>query len=140
MAPIAGEKIWWVVDEWIDGVTRTEIMGEGPLALGRLRDLMRQVAEGLEVLHQHDIVLRELSPSRLLVDSNEQIRFTELDLAKLLSGAKTVAAEWPVDPYRAPEVECGTATPQADYFSWAMMFLRSPSSAAYPPNHRPRML
>jgi serine/threonine protein kinase len=125
VAPIAGEKIWWVVDEWIDGVELTEVMREGPLAPGRLHDLMRQVAEGLEILHQHDIVLRELSPRHLLVDSDEQVRFTELDLAKLLSGAKTVAAEWPVDPYRAPEVESGIATPQADYFSWAMMFLHA---------------
>lgn len=125
VAPIADERIWWVVDEWIDGFTLTEVMRDGPLAAERLRDLMRQVAEGLDVLHQQDIVLRELNPSRLLVDCDGQVRFTELDLAKLLTGAKTVAAEWPVDPYRAPEVESGIATPQADYFSWAMMFLHA---------------
>jgi len=123
--PVAGEKFWWVVDEWFAARTLQDLISEGPLPPADAASVMRQVAFGLKALHERGIVMRELAPMRVLVAPDGAVRLTDLDLAKLLLRGKTVSADWPVDPYRAPEVENGKATPQADFYSWGVIALHA---------------
>lgn len=123
--PVAEESFWWVIDEWVQGQTLGEFMSEGPIDERRLKSVMLQVLTGLEALHNRKIVLRELTPHRILIASDEIVRLTDFDLAKLLLHGKTVSADWPVDLYRAPEVEGGKVTPQADYYSWGVTFMQA---------------
>ncbi|REJ90710.1 MAG: hypothetical protein DWQ35_16040 [Planctomycetota bacterium] len=123
--PVAGESFWWVIDEWFESTTLAEMIDEGPVGLSQLLPVMQQVLDGLRAMHERKIVLRELSPRRVLIGDDGTVRLTDLDLAKLLLHGTTVSAEWPIDPYRAPEVESGQATPQADYYSWAVVFLHA---------------
>ena len=123
--PVAGENFWWVVDEWFPSETLQERITEGPLPTPVAAMVMRQVACGLQALHEHGVVLRELAPLRVLVSADDSVRLTDLDLAKLLLRGKTVSADWPIDAYRAPEVENRRATPQADYYSWAVILLHA---------------
>ena len=46
---------------------------------------------------------------------------TDFDLAKLLDGSPSVSSEWPEDPYRAPEIDGGSATVQADLYSFGKL-------------------
>lgn len=125
IAPVENETIWWVVDEWVDSTTLAELIATGPLPLSRLVHLMNQIAEALVHLHgTEQVVLRELAPCRVLVTPHDEIRLTELDLAKLLDGSTTVSSTWPEDRYRAPEAD-QHATFQADLFSWGMIFLHA---------------
>ena len=41
----------------------------------------------------------------------------------------TVSADWPDDPYRAPEVEGGVADATTDLFSWARILLHAAASS-----------
>lgn len=50
---------------------------------------------------------------------------TDFELAKLLGNAPTVSADWPDDPYRAPEVETGSADKRADLYSWARILVHA---------------
>lgn len=111
---------WWVIDEWIDGTTLADVMKDASYSYESSRQLLQQVAEALGVLHTYEIIRRELSPQSILVrPETGEVVLTEFELAKLLDGSPTVSnAEWPVDPYRAPEATTDDICRQADVYSW----------------------
>ncbi|MGD8450900.1 MAG: protein kinase [Phycisphaerae bacterium] len=121
---------WWVVDEWIEGERLDRRIERGPLPLDELRQLMVDVALGLEALHKADVIRRELSPRFIFLTKSGAI-LTDFELAKLLDGSPTVATdEWPDDPYRAPEVYGGKSQKNSDLFSWAMIVAHAASGDA----------
>jgi serine/threonine protein kinase len=62
----------------------------------------------------------------LLADDDERAVLSDFELAKLLAGSgPSVSDDWPEDRYRAPEIEGGSATVQADLFSWGRVFLHA---------------
>lgn len=124
-APVSNGDAWWVVDEWFEAKTLATVIREGGLDGMSVTSWMRTIAEGIKILCESQFVLRELAPQRLLVANDGQIRFTDLDLVKLLDGGKTVSSDWPLDLYRAPEVEGGNASTQSDIYSWAMIYLHT---------------
>ena len=84
--------------------------------------LLLNVATGLQALHTAGLVFRELAPARVLIsDQDGRAVLTDFGLAKLLDGSPSVSSEWPEDPYRAPEVDGGTATVQADLYSFGKL-------------------
>jgi serine/threonine protein kinase len=63
-------------------------------------------------------VFRELAPARILIaDDDGRAVLTDFELARLLDGSPSVSSEWPEDPFRAPEVDGGDASIQADLYS-----------------------
>ncbi|MFM9965737.1 MAG: protein kinase domain-containing protein [Planctomycetaceae bacterium] len=116
---------WWVIDEWIDGVSLAETLRETRLSRSSAITLAKQIAEGLHALHQAGIVRRELSPQSILLcrDGSHSV-LTEFELAKLLDGSPTVSRdEWPADPYRAPEASSNDVDVRADVYSWGRLVL-----------------
>ncbi len=117
---------WWVVDEWLDGPTLAAQLDVGPVEQARLPRLMREIAEGLKALHQANIMFRELAPSRVILAGEKgRAVLTEFELAKLLDKAPSVSADWPDDPYRAPEIGGPTVDYRADLYSWARIFVHA---------------
>ncbi len=118
------EERWWVIDRWDEGPTLAERIAEGPLPRPLLKKVMRGVAEGLLTLHGQKMVRRELTPKHIVLAERDRAVLTDFELAKLLEGGPTVSpAEWPDDPYRAPEVSGETTvTPAADVYSWGRIF------------------
>lgn len=116
---------WWVIDEWMDGVSLAEALRGTRLSRSLAITLAKQIAEGLHALHQADIVRRELSPqSVLLCHEGSHAVLTEFELAKLLDGSPTVSRdEWPTDPYRAPEASSNDVDFRADVYSWGRLVL-----------------
>jgi serine/threonine protein kinase len=127
--PVANEEGWWIIDRWVSADSLATHLERGPWPREKLPRLMHEIALGLEALHRAEIVLRELAPSRVLIDDDDgRAVLSEFELAKLLDDAgPSVATDWPEDRYRAPEVEDGNATVQADLFSWARVFLHAAS-------------
>lgn len=111
---------WWVIDEWIDGMTMAEWMQDSSCSQAPHGQLLQQIAEALNALHSHEIIRRELSPQTILVRRETgDVVLTEFELAKLLDGSPTVSnSNWPVDPYRAPEATSDDIRRQADVYSW----------------------
>ncbi len=111
---------WWVIDEWIEGSTLGELFDQAELPMPEKQNIIRQIAEGLNAFHSHNVVRRELSPQTILVrEGNGDVVLTEFELAKLLDGSPTVSnSDWPVDPYRAPEATTHEIGRQADIYSW----------------------
>lgn len=110
---------WWVIDYWIDGVTLSDALSSERMPLPETLRIGRELAEGLKLLHDHDIVRRELNPDHVLLRASDRsVVLTDFELAKLLGGAPTVAKDWPANPYRAPELAEGAAATSVDIYSW----------------------
>lgn len=124
--PIAGEDGWWVVDRWVDAQPLSEHLASGRCPPERLPRLMLDIALGLNALHEANVVMRELAPSRILISrADSRAVLTDFELAKLLDTAPSGFSDWPDDPYRAPEVESGHVSVQADLYSWAKVLLHA---------------
>ena len=132
-SPGKDDESWWVVDRWIEGETLAERLSGAPYPREQLARLMREIALGLDALHTEKVVFRELAPSRVIVAQKDgRAILTDFELAKLLDTAPTVSADWPDDPYRAPEVEDGVASERSDLYSWARILLRAASGEELP--------
>ncbi len=118
-------KGWWVIDEWIEGVSLKQRLEQGLLSRATALAFGTAIADALLVLHANGIVRRELTPQCLLVDQQSGgIVLTEFELAKLLDGSPTVSTDqWVVDPYRAPEAESDDVDLRADVYSWGRIML-----------------
>ena len=115
------ESFYWVIDEWVDGVTLQRKLGGKPFAPAMAKQLLLDVACGLQGLHKQGIVRRELNPATILLrESDGRAILTEFELAKLIDRGPTVSTdEWPVDPYRAGEADADDVDVRADIYSWA---------------------
>jgi serine/threonine protein kinase len=119
---VAGDEGWWVIDHWIGERTLADHPEATPWPTERLPRMLLDVARGIAALHRAGIVFRELAPARVLIDDRDgRAVLTDFELAKLLDGSPSVSSEWPEDPFRAPEVDGGTATKRADLYSFAYL-------------------
>ena len=122
--PVSGDAGWWVIDDWVGEQNLAKRILKGPLPAAELSRVLRDVALGLQALHSADVVFRELAPSRVLIaDKDRRAVLTDFELARLLDGSPSVSSEWPEDPYRAPEVDGGSATVQSDLYSFGKLAL-----------------
>jgi len=115
------ESFYWVIDEWIDGVTLQRTLGREKFPPPVAKKLLLDVAHGLQGLHKQGIIRRELNPATILIrDLDGRAVLTEFELAKLIDRGPTVSTdEWPVDPYRAGEADSDDIDVRADIYSWA---------------------
>ena len=93
-----------IVEEYVDGKSLRELMESRNWTSSRIVHIMRQVADALEYLHQHQIVHRDLKPENILVT-------TQGDYVKLIDFGLSDAANYAIlkqpagtRSYAAPEV------------------------------------
>ncbi len=121
-APVPGDAGWWVIDDWVGEQTLADRLETVAWPTPQLPRLLLDVATGLQALHAAGVVFRELAPARVLIrDQDGRAVLTDFELARLLDGSPSVSSEWPEDPYRAPEVDGGNATIQADLYSFGKL-------------------
>ena len=121
-APLPGDTGWWVIDDWVGEQTLAERLETAAWPASQLPRLLLDVATGLQALHAAGVIFRELAPARVLIsDQDGRAVLTDFELAKLLDGSPSVSSEWPEDAYRAPEVDGGNATIQADFYSFGKL-------------------
>ncbi|MCA9196006.1 MAG: hypothetical protein KDA87_00650 [Planctomycetales bacterium] len=119
---------WWVIDTWEAGQTLADRLNVEPLSDYELRVLMVGLAEGIAAAHKAGVVLRELSPQRIIVrDSDGTPVITDMELAKISGGSPTVSTgQWPTNPYQALEVDSNSPVDhRADIYSWARILVHA---------------
>uniref|UniRef100_A0A8D3D3F3 Protein kinase domain-containing protein n=1 Tax=Scophthalmus maximus TaxID=52904 RepID=A0A8D3D3F3_SCOMX len=95
-----------------------------------IKDMMYQLLQGLDFLHSHRVVHRDLKPQNILVTSGGQIKLADFGLARIYSFQMALTSVVVTLWYRAPEVllQSSYATP-VDLWSvgciFAEMFRRS---------------
>ncbi|KAI1242715.1 hypothetical protein IHE44_0000256 [Lamprotornis superbus] len=68
------------------------------------QDMMLQLFRGLDFLHSHRVVHRDLKPQNILVTSNGQIKLADFGLARIYSFQMALTSVVVTLWYRAPEV------------------------------------
>jgi serine/threonine protein kinase len=77
----------YLVMEFIDGDNLDAFVGQyGPLAVGEACEVVRQAALGLQHLHEHGLVHRDVKPSNLMLTPAGQVKVLDLGLARHLYG------------------------------------------------------
>lgn len=96
-----------------------------------IKDMMFQLLRGLDFLHSHRVVHRDLKPQNILVTSSGQIKLADFGLARIYSFQMALTSVVVTLWYRAPEVllQSSYATP-VDLWSvgciFAELFRRKP--------------
>ncbi len=120
--------IHYIVMDWIDGVSLRKLMGhQSPMALFRIAEIVRQIAEGLGALHDAGIVHRDLKPSNIMVAESggtEIVKIVDLGIAAFVDRAMeadrltTVRGTVGTPRYMAPEQFVSSVVgPSADLYA-----------------------
>jgi eukaryotic-like serine/threonine-protein kinase len=80
----------YIVMEWLEGKLLTQILNEEKsLSLDRATKLTLHICDALEYVHGHGVVLRDLSPESIMVDSDDNIKLFSFGFAAM-TGARRV--------------------------------------------------
>lgn len=128
------ESFYWVIDEWIDGEPLQRTLGREAFPQAVVKNLLLDVARGLQGLHRQGIIRRELTPATITIrNSDGRAILTEFELAKLIDRGPTVSTDdWPVDPYRAGEADADDVDARADIYSWARIGIHATAGELLP--------
>jgi len=90
-------------------------------SLERAQFYASEVLLGLEHIHSHRIVYRDLKPSNILLDESGHIKISDLGLTIKLRKNKTLKHLAGTAGYWAPEIVCKTGTyPASDFWSFGV--------------------
>ena len=103
-----------LVLEFVEGVTLTDRLAEGPVPIDEALPIARQIAEGLEAAHECGIVHRDIKPSNIIVRNDETVKLLDFGLATAFRNAATSGGEhgelMGTPAYASPEQLKGRAT------------------------------
>jgi eukaryotic-like serine/threonine-protein kinase len=111
----------WLVMEYVEGTTLAGLVSaEGALPPERATSLLRQAADALAAAHGAGIVHRDVKPSNMLVDGNDQVKLSDFGIARAEADASLTQTGLVTGSpaYLAPEVASGrTASDASDVWS-----------------------
>jgi serine/threonine protein kinase len=78
------QGIHFLVMEFVDGLDLRQIVRRrGPLPIREACEVARQAALGLQHVHEHDLVHRDVKPSNLMLNAQGQVKLLDMGLARL---------------------------------------------------------
>ncbi|WP_137971579.1 bifunctional protein-serine/threonine kinase/phosphatase [Pseudomonas sp. F(2018)] len=116
------------VTEYIEGQTLRQWMVDNPRpGVEKVRDLVEQIARGLQAFHRLEMLHQDLRPDNLLIDATGTVRLIDFGSARV-AGLSEQAPQRVQNPlpgtlqYMAPEYFIGEAgSPRSDLFSLAVI-------------------
>ena len=114
----------YTVTEYVEGQTLTQWMTDNPLPdLETVRDIVEQIARGLQALHRQEMLHQDLRPNNVMIDRNGTVKlidFGSVHVAGIAELAPT-PEHWGLlgtVQYTAPEYFLGeTGNNQSDIFA-----------------------
>ncbi|KRA40254.1 bifunctional protein-serine/threonine kinase/phosphatase [Devosia sp. Root635] len=113
----------YLATEYVDGQTLTQWMVDHPRPdLNAVRDIVEQVARGLNAFHRQEMVHQDLRPDNIMIDKAGTVKIIDFGSTKVagIIEAQPVGddAELGTVQYAAPEYRIGNAgTDRSDQFS-----------------------
>ncbi|MHC4957250.1 MAG: protein kinase domain-containing protein [Planctomycetota bacterium] len=90
----AGPARHYLVMEYVEGKTLRALLDDlGRVPETLLREIARQLAEGLRAIHARGILHRDLKPENLLISDDECVRIMDLGVAKLVEATVQLTSE-----------------------------------------------
>ena len=96
----------YLVMRYVPAGTLADEMSQGPLAMGRVLQVLSQVGAALDHAHARGVIHRDIKPSNILIDEESNCFLTDFGIAKMLEAAAqlTVTGGFVGTPtYASPE-------------------------------------
>ncbi|GIL08495.1 MAG: hypothetical protein BroJett033_0060 [Chloroflexota bacterium] len=135
------DGILYLVTAYIGGGTLSDRIARGPLPLGEVNTLLRQIAPALDYAHRQGVIHRDIKPANILISTEGYPLLADFGIAKLVEGDSGLTATGGVigtPAYIAPEQVQGLPVgPSADIYSlgvvvFEMLAGRQPYQAETP--------
>lgn len=118
----------YYVTEYIEGQTLREWMHDHPRPhLDEVRDIVRQIAQGLRAFHRLEMIHQDLKPENIMIDRSGTVKIIDFGSTKI-AGLSEMARPIEEDPllgtlnYAAPEYHLGhKGSNRSDIFSLAVI-------------------
>ncbi len=122
---VADDEDWFYTMELVDGVdfltyVRSHHAGARGADVARLRNTVRQLAEGVVALHRAGVLHRDLKPSNVLVTPAGRVVVLDFGVAAVVgqSASRTIDdGVWGTVAYMAPEQSAGEYGPPSDWYA-----------------------
>ena len=118
------EGQWFIVMEYVDGVTLSHKIQEGQLPLKSVIDYAMQIAEALNAAHAKGIVHRDIKSENIMINTQDQVKVMDFGLAKLKGTVKLTKTTSTVGTlaYMSPEqIQGGAVDARSDIFSFGVV-------------------
>ncbi|MGB2958518.1 MAG: protein kinase, partial [Bacteroidota bacterium] len=114
----------FIVMEYIDGKTLSDVLGSGQLPIDKAIKYAVQAAEGLEAAHEKGVVHRDIKSANIMVTEKGQVKIMDFGLAKVRGGKRvtTVGSTLGTAGYMSPEQARGEEVDQrTDIWSFGVV-------------------
>jgi serine/threonine protein kinase len=112
-----------MVMEYIRGTDiETLIDEEEKLSIKTSLRYLKQILSALEFAHKHKVIHRDIRPSNILIDDQNNIKITDFGTSTLLNDKQYATTRIGSPPYMAPEQFEGKAVFSSDIYSAGCLF------------------
>ena len=88
METVAGEDVYYIVMEYIDGKTLKELIKEeGMLSQNQALNYLIQIAEALKIAHNKNIIHRDIKSQNIMVTRDNRVKVTDFGIARMAGNA-----------------------------------------------------
>ena len=92
----------FIAMERLEGQTVRQLVENGPMPIGRVLHLARQIADALDAAHRRGIIHRDIKPANLFVTYGDHLKVVDFGLAKTTGGDAPTRTAVPVPPSESP--------------------------------------
>lgn len=92
-----------VLEEFIEGVTISEVMESGNYHYLGTRKVIRAVCHALKVLHERNLVHRDIKPENVMIDKDGRVVLIDFNAARKISSASKDTVIMGTVGYASPE-------------------------------------
>lgn len=112
-----------MVMEYVKGTDLEKVLDQKErLPIKNALKYFRQLLSALAFAHQHKIIHRDIRPSNILIDENDDIKVTDFGTSRLLGDKPFATTRIGSPPYMAPEQFEGRAVLASDIYSAGCLF------------------